>query len=473
MVVDDRPTRVRYWVALILVALAIRLVVAFVLFGHLTQQSDALSYVNQARDILAGRYEGKAFFWPVGRSVCLIPFLFAFGASEAVIKANCITIDVACVIMAALLGHQVLRRRSTARLVGWIAAFYVPMALASNWCYSENAELLFLLTFSCLTIAACRHVGKGGLASLGAWFASGCALGLAILTRPSSQSVLAACLAGCVLFTVIRYVRPGLFSAAWLVSWRTIAAAGLLFAIGVSACVVPVLRHNASAGAGWFVSTNNERNLFLGNNPYTPNYKTWHWGQHPIPESAPPEMKAYFSSFYKAENPRSAMIHETIRYIKERPDIFLLRTLNRIRAFWGFDYEVAGIVEGQWPACGKVGVLAILAAEASAYALVMLLVIAGLFMFSKEMELRYALFLIAVVLAYQLPYALAFGNGSYHPAVIGFVFPFAAVAIGQARLGRTGGWRQVLASKWFWIAVLGFVLVQLEYAYHVASFHHG
>ncbi len=33
------------------------------------------------------------------------------------------------------------------------------------------------------------------------------------------------------------------------------------------------------------------------------------------------------------------MMHDAIRYIRERPDIFVLRTANRIRSFWGFNYD--------------------------------------------------------------------------------------------------------------------------------------
>jgi hypothetical protein len=43
------------------------------------------------------------------------------------------------------------------------------------------------------------------------------------------------------------------------------------------------------------------------------------------------------------------------------------------------------------------------------------LAIAGLFMFTQGMEPRFALFLVAIVLAYQLSHALSFANGTPPP----------------------------------------------------------
>jgi hypothetical protein len=236
MVMEERPTRAKYWAALILVSLTLRLLISFVVFGHLSQYSDAGNYAREAQDLLQGRYQGQAFFWPVGRAICLMPFLLLFGTSETVCKANSVAIDVACVVMAALLGHQVLKKRSTARLVGWIAAFYPLMTLLSGWCYSQNTAMLFLLGFGYLAISAWRNRRNGAFAPLVRWFAAGCSLGLAILSRPSSQSVLALCLAAFAALLATRYVRPRLLPPTWLISWRNIAACALVCIIGVLAC---------------------------------------------------------------------------------------------------------------------------------------------------------------------------------------------------------------------------------------------
>ena len=64
--------------------------------------------------------------------------------------------------MTALLAHQVLRRRSAARLSGWVAAFYPPGVLICGWSYAEQFALLCLLGAASL----CRWPFAGGPQSL-------------------------------------------------------------------------------------------------------------------------------------------------------------------------------------------------------------------------------------------------------------------------------------------------------------------
>jgi len=94
------------------------------------------------------------------------------------------------------------------------------------------------------------------------------------------------------------------------------------------------------------------------------------------------------------------MVKEALRYIRERPDIFLLRTVNRIRAFWGFDDNASITVRGGLPQWGKTGFVLCLAAEAGGYCLTMLLVICGLFLTPGAMAKKDVGLLIAVVLAF-------------------------------------------------------------------------
>jgi len=242
--------------------------------------------------------------------------------------------------------------------------------------------------------------------------------------------------------------------------------------------MAPIMRHNAALGAGWVLSTNNEMNVLLGNNPYTPHYKTWHLGEQ---RGMTPDFRAYLDRVHNPNTPRVEMVREAVRNIIARPDIFLLRTANRIRAFWGFDYSVAGSIQQHWTdngkkpltAGGKIGVGAIFAAMGGGYVLVMLLAIAGLFLFQKAgaMDGRIAAFMMAIVLAVQFPYMLTHSNACYHTSLLGFFFPFAAVAIEEALAGKSGRWPALLRSKWFWLAAAAFILVQIEYAYWVIAYH--
>jgi len=466
MIDQNKPTTVNYWATLTLSALAIRLIVAFILFGSFGQNSDAFYYADQARRLLKGEAWDQPFFWPVGRSLALLPFFWLFGTSEAVVKANSVAIDVGCVLLAAMLAHQVLRKSAAARLAGWLAVFYPPMVLCSGWSFPSNFTMLGLLGSASLGLLAYQQHNRWFL-SLTAWFASACCLGLAMLTRPSATAILLLAICAAISCLLIHLMMPTLASKWKVPSAKTIIISGVGFFCGIACLTGPILRHHVSLGAGWVLSTNNERNFFLGNNPYTPLYKTWHWGQHPPPES----LKAYFSSFQREPNPRQAMMHEALRYIASRPDLFLLRTVNRIRAYWGFDYLVTANVQTIKPTLGKPLLLMLLGIEAGGYCLLMFFVISGLFLFSKSMEAKHVALLIALVLAYMLPYTIAFANGKYHFPVMGFLFPFAAIGVSEAWQRRNGPWAELLRNRWFWIAITVFIFIQLEYAYQVSMYY--
>lgn len=456
-----KPSTAAYWLRLAFAALAIRLAVAFLLFGGLPQVSDALSYANQARRMVEGTQSQAAYYWPPGRSYGLTPFFLLFGTSEAVVKANSVLFDVGCVLLIALLAHRLLRQQSAARIAGWIAAFYPPAVLLSPWSYAQNVAQFFLLASACVAIGAMQRPWKGNLTQLARWLVAGAFLGFAILTRPSVTSVLLVVVGG-LCFAIAQRVRSRRTQAAtpWLKSIGGVAS----FAFGAFLCVLPVAYRHASLGAGWCVSTNNELNFFLGNNRYTPNYKTWHWGQHHPSGPGEAEVAAYFSRVTQGPQRRQRMLHEGLQYIAERPDVFLLRTVNRIRAYWGFDYLTASDLDA--PAWIRAACLAI---EAGGYILTMLLVIAGVFLYARGMEAKNAVLLIALVAALQLPYALSFACGRYHFPDMGFLIPFAGLAIDVLRRKEAGRWH----VRWYWTSVAIFLAIQVEYAWQIYSWHTG
>ena len=151
------------------------------------------------------------------------------------------------------------------------------MFLLSPMSLSLNANMFFLLAAASLAVAACRLGEKGRGRSLATWFAGRMRLGLASLVRPSSQSILVLGIAGAVGFMIARQVKPKLFQALGQVSGKLICGVSLAVVSGVLICVGPALRHNAALGAGWTLSTNNELNCLLGNNPFTPHYKPGTW----------------------------------------------------------------------------------------------------------------------------------------------------------------------------------------------------
>ncbi len=179
-------------------------------------------------------------------------------------------------------------------LAGWIAAFYPPMILLTGWSRAENVAMFFLLAFAGLAIMACRNGGGSSWKQLATWFAAGCSLCFATLTRPSSPSILVLGAIGLIVFLLIRRVRPSLFQTVGDGSWKIRLWCGP----GVSAGLFGVHRACPLAqrlsGVGWSLSTNNQINYLLGNNPYTPHYKTWHLGES---RAMSPQFRAYLSRF--------------------------------------------------------------------------------------------------------------------------------------------------------------------------------
>ena len=207
------------------------------------------------------------------------------------------------------------------RVAGWMWAAYAPSVLALR----SDA------TRSTSRRSASPRSPTSGCArrASGASFTSrrqGSRSGLGVLTRPSMVSVAPVVAAA---WALAAHRQP--------LARRAIAAGGAAAVCIGLACVLPVCAHDARCGAGWTVSTNNERNLFLGNNPYTPDYKTSHLGQRSLDELEP-GTRRYLESFYARVDERAAMQHAAIDYMRRHPARTSLRTLNRATSFWGFDY---------------------------------------------------------------------------------------------------------------------------------------
>jgi 4-amino-4-deoxy-L-arabinose transferase-like glycosyltransferase len=359
-----------------------------------------------------------------------------------------------------------------AQIAGYVAALYPPAVMLSGQSYAQH---LAAVTMLAVTYFGLRAVEERRLA----FFAlAGLAFGVGCLTRPSLASVAPFLAIAC----IMQLRRTGASAAPVL--------AGVALFVGVTlVCVVPVQAHNAGLGAGWTLSTNNERNFFLGNNPYTPNYKTSHLGQRSLDE-LDPDTRSYLSSFYERQNARKAMQAEALGYITRHPLVTAYRTLNRATAFWGFDYLASRIIQEhfEW---GKKGLLPLLALEAGSYCAVMVLAIVALFGFRKGRSTSipslssvppgktdserpsvpplafdpfWALWLVLLAVAYELPYMAAFSGGTYHFPVIGLLIPLAAVPLAA---GGPRVWlAQLKGRPWAWVAIAALGLVQAQYAYY-------
>ena len=317
-------------------------------------------------------------------------------------------------------------------MTGWIVGFYPPAVMISGWCYSENVTMFALICCTCLRCSVFEPGEEplavvAGMVCLRKFFGAGdghsafrcrrLAPGHPGLDRLPGHTTIQA-----------ERGRCGCAGPA-----RLVPGSGIAFSLAAAGLHCAAIAHHVSLNEGWVISTNNELNFFLGNNPFTPNYKTWHLGGAEEHAVRMPGYKAYVASVYSSgPHPRIAMVHEALRYIGEHPGIFLLRTANRIRAFWGADHIAAATVRGGWPRCGKAGFA--LCPGGGSWRLLPYHAAGDLrpFLAPAAMAKTDVALLIAAVLAYQLPYTISFAYSIYHFPVMGLLFPFAGLALAQA-----------------------------------------
>jgi hypothetical protein len=243
-------------------------------------------------------------------------------------------------------------------------------------------------------------------------------------------------------------------------------------AAAVAAVTVGAWLAHAHAMTGRFVLVNdaNSLNFFIGNNAYTPLYKTWWFGltgRQPGVPAAYSSLAAEIAAQPPAERERRYRA-EALKHLVARPDLFVLRTLNRARAYFALDTSTAGWMR-HYGLVGTAGAIGVMAAEAVFY----LAFLAGALLAclsppgdSAGRE-RQAV-TVVVGLLYALPYFVAFSHPTYH-------FPVAVLALSLAagfvdRAAREPGqgvfarlWAAPGTRRWMLAVFALLALVQVEW----------
>lgn len=435
--------------ALIIVAAGLRLLFGLGIVGSMPLISDAASYSREAKDLLQSFPGEDPYYWPPGLPYVLALCYRLFGDSVFTARVLAIGISTVNVVLSDRLARAILLENRAARIAGWIMALYPPSILMTSQTLSQPLEMTAVLAAAICTVEGMRR--KQWIWGLGA----GAALGFGVLVRSSLVSVVAGVAATALVFSLRRFSLLNRLASSIL---RKATLSGL-----AAACIVcgPVVLHNYSTGGGMAVSTNNYRNLFLGNNPFTPLYKTNHLASTPLAE-LPDQTRAYLRSFENDPDPRQSMVGEALTYMTRHPLETVVRTTSRIRQFWGFDYVASRRIQVAYE-LGLPAFLWVLLPEAGGYALVVCLALTGL---TDIAPYRVgALLLISIlILWYQVPYWIAFSSGTYHYTVIGLLVPLAAV--GAARwISWWRGAESLTSDRLLVFLFTGFALLQLEYAY--------
>jgi hypothetical protein len=222
----------------------------------------------------------------------------------------------------------------------------------------------------------------------------------------------------------------------------------------------------------WIINNSNAVNLFYGNNLWTPMYRTWFFGSWAKPGSVelqhyPDYEQVLTQTLNLPPLQASAEFNRlTIAYVAHRPDLFLLRTLNRMRCFWGFDTFTSANLRRDGSAGRRLFPVS-LALEAALY-----LSIAGPAFFwlaiaAAQFWRQWQSWLIAgTIVVYGVPYWLSMSHPTYHYPV---VMPLAVLGV---MAWRTYAARPVAVPVRMvrgWVAVGTLAAIQVEWVWQMAG----
>ncbi|MES1209551.1 MAG: hypothetical protein ABUS79_26745, partial [Pseudomonadota bacterium] len=409
---------------LLLGAWVVSRLLAVVVLRAMPLADDALDYHRMAVALLGGGpFEPD---WPPGLPLYLALWYRLLGAEVWVGRLAMAVLSIA---LAGLLLVWV--RRAAGIVAGNLALLFLLVApsqvvLAATPLTQMPAALLLLAVAVATT---------GALARPAVWRALvvGALLGGAILVRPSNLL-----LVGVVPIALAYRTRR---------VWMALVPAVVL--------VLLVAAWTAKArdltGRFVFINNANAQNLFYGNNPDTPLYRTWWFGSHKPGEPGVPEtyVRQYqrLTALPVAERDH-AFSQAALDHVKARPDLFIVRSLSRVRTFFSFDTFTGAqvIKQAETRTMTLVGLLA-LAFDGLCYLVVAALAL--LWLVSKptaEAERRAGLVAVGLTFLYALPYFASFSHPTYHFPIVPLLAAPAAFVTAR-RLAGASTWPTTRARR--------------------------
>jgi 4-amino-4-deoxy-L-arabinose transferase-like glycosyltransferase len=413
--------------------------------------SDALSYHTMALQLERG--ESFPPYWPPGLPLYLAPVYRLLGATELAGRASMLLFFLlfAAGIYLLVKKFSSIRSANVAVLVFSLYPTYVHHSVETLTQLPIAAYLVWA-AYVTVSLSEGRH-RPGRAAVLGAVL--GVILGLLILTR-ASCAVLAV--------AVPLYVLA-----------RTRAVRSAVVPVVVAAAIVFtwVAKVHDMTGRWVFVNEANSMNLFFGNNPYTPLYRTWWFGSHGEGEPGVPAEYTALLMSVKGSPPEvrdRLYLRTALAHVAHRPDLFLIRTANRIRCYFAFDTYTGSYLINRYSA-GKAAGLAILLLDALFYCAIMVAAIAALFgVSSRSPWAGWTGLLLLTAGCYALPYWLSFAHPTYHFPVVAIFGVLAARLAGSAAepapAKQRSPWTSSAKRKWgFALAIAVFAYIQLEWVW--------
>lgn len=406
--------------------------------------SDAGQYRLMAIDIV----RGKTFipYWPPGLPLYLAEVYKLFNnVGEPLSRAAMLPFYVVNTILLYLLVQDIVSRR-TANIAALVFTLY------PNYIYHSVIPLTQLPVATCfLIIVYCIHLITSR--RLVWWLVLvlsvmvGAALGYGVLIRSSSLVIV-----GFIPLYLIYRRQPF-----YIILTPVIVAAGI---IGTYQAAL-----YDRAGEFILINTSNSYNAYVGNSETTPLYRTWLFASDKDRRS--PEFAAVFDrvNALPPADQDKAYRELLIDDVLARPDLFVIRTLNRIRAFFGFDTFTGTRLVAEDIATTPVALL-IVGIDSLFYITISLLAISYFFL-RDLLTTRSAvpvLLILGISLLYAAPYFVAFSHATYHFPVLMLMAVFAAVTFeGLSSQEIRPQIIKRLRSRRVIAAFVLFALIQLEW----------
>lgn len=423
------PTRV-FWF-LLAIGLLPRLFLLIALSGE-GFHSDGRWYLSEADKVLSGASFDP--YWPPALPHFLAGIKALFGNSEWIIRLAMLGIWIGFIRLFYLIAQQWAGAK-WALLGGLFFSFFPTFIHQSVEPLSQIPAATCLLGF--VWFSRCeksRH-----------WLLAGLFMGLLVLLRPSALLILP--------FALVYFWRKQGLSLQKL----------LLFA-GAALSLIGLWEVRAYALSDRLVPINdaNARNFFLGNNEHTPLYKTWYLGSHWAgqPDISPDFRSKLTEIDALAAGERNARFRsEALGHIGERPDLFALRSLSRIRTFLAFDsftgsFFLRNYGVQQTLAFGIIGLDALFFC---------FLILLALFLLFGAASLSSASIFLWLGLLYAFPYFFSFSHPSFHLPVLPLIALFVLTELSRVK-GRLICLPVSVSRRWaLLVTLLLFIFIQVEW----------
>jgi 4-amino-4-deoxy-L-arabinose transferase-like glycosyltransferase len=406
------------------VGLLIRLALLYMTSDTGLMIVDEQHYHTLARNLL----HSYGFAWEPGELTSIRPPLYPFfitliwmvsgTESLQLVRAVQILLNLINVFLIYCLGHLLWGRRIA--LVAAAGFCFYPSFIAFDFLLLTEVLFTLLLTLMALGYVILTKTERSSVA-----WATGCALGLAALTRS-------------VLWPFPVVLCPLIFFSVQGTPWTRLRIASC-FVLGYVLIITPwAVRNTMLQGVFTVVDTMGGLNLHMGNYVHTPLNRAWDAISLTGEQSWAYDLRREYpdaSTWSEGRKEKWAQ-KKALLYMLENPLLTIKRAIVKFCNFWGLERTViAGWQQGlyhppQW--FSALGTLLI----TGAYILMMLLASFGLFL-APPKNGRAHIFLVLLVAFISGVHTVVFGHERYHLPLIPLLLPYAAAAAIQR------SWRQL------------------------------